>query len=278
MAKADLTDAYENAAYIPGGQEYPEHWEDAALEFRQIEQAIGRARLNLPYGPGARNALDLFLPAGPAKGVIVFVHGGYWKAFDRSYWSHFAGGATAAEWAVAMLSYSLAPEARISEITTEIAAAVDYAAGLVGGPIRVTGHSAGGHLAARMNCADTPLAATTVQRIDRIVPISPLSDLRPLMQTEMNGILRLDDDEAARESPVLAHARRGIETVVWVGGAERPAFIDQARWLEEAWPEAHSHIAPDRHHFNVIDLLHGPDGAILHSLIDDDAKGAATQL
>lgn len=277
MAKADLTDAYENGAYIPGAKDYPERWEDAALEFRQIEQAIGRARLNLPYGPAARQALDLFLPAGPAKGLIVFIHGGYWKAFDRSYWSHFARGATAAEWAVAMPSYTLAPEARIAQITTEIAAAIDYAASLVGGPIRLTGHSAGGHLVARMNCVDAPLTEATRRRIDRIVPISPLSDLRPLLQTEMNAILHLDDGEAATESPVLAQDRRGIETVVWVGGDERPAFIDQARWLEEAWPEAHGHVAPDLHHFNVIDLLHGPDGAILHSLIDDDPKRVAVR-
>jgi acetyl esterase/lipase len=268
MAKADLTEAYQNSAFIPDGDTYPDKWAEDAFDFRQVEHAIGRARLNLPYGSQERQALDLFLPAGRPVGLVVFVHGGYWMEGDRSYWSHFANGATKAGWAVAIPSYTLAPEARISNITAEIAAAIGHAASLVSGPIRLTGHSAGGHLVARMNCTDVDLPETTAARIDRIVPISPLSDLRPLMQTDMNGVLAIDAAEAEAESPVSATARRGINTQIWVGSNERPVFLDQARWLAEAWPEAEYHVADGYHHFDIIDLLHGPDGAILRSLID----------
>lgn len=245
----DWDDAYANAAYIPGGTGYPDRWAEAAAEFRSVEQALGRAMLNLRYGPGERHVWDLFFPAGRAEGVVVFLHGGYWLKFDKSYWSHLAAGPTARGWAVAMPSYTLAPEARIAEITSEAARAVTAAAERIGGPVVVTGHSAGGHLAARLVCADVRLPVA--DRIVRSVPISPLSDLRPLMNTSMNADLRIDPAEAEAESP-LFHPRPAAEVHVWVGGAERPAFLDQARWLSEAW-NAGLTVAADRHHFDVIE-------------------------
>lgn len=267
MAKADLTLDYENRAFIPGGNDYPDRWAEAAHDWREVEHAIGRARLNQPYGTGERQSFDLFYPSGRPEGLLVFIHGGYWRMFDRKDWSHFSAGATARGWAVAMPSYTLVPAARISAITQEVAATVTQAASMVAGPVVLTGHSAGGHLVARMNCADVALDAALAARIARIVPISPLSDLRPLMQTDMNADLHLDKAEAAAESPALHHNRRGIETPVWVGSDERPAFLDQARWLADAWDEARLHIAPGCHHFNVIDGLGQPDSALIEALL-----------
>ena len=258
--------AYANADFIPGGAEYPGRWAEAAREFREVEAAVGRARLNQPYGAGERRRFDLFLPAGRPEGLAVFAHGGFWHLFDRSYWSHLAAGPVARGWAVALPSYTLAPEARISEITREIAAAVEAAAALVGGPIRLTGHSAGGHLVARMACRDVPLDDGVADRLARIVPISPLADLRPLLETSMNATLRLDPQEAEAESPALHADRRGVPVTVWVGAEERPAFLDQARWLAEAWGVP-QRIAPGRHHFDVIEGLAGPDSPLTEALL-----------
>ncbi len=117
--------AYENASFIPDGAAYPERWQTEARAWREAQHDIGRARLNLAYGSTERQGLDLFLPAGRPKGLLIFIHGGYWRMFERQCWSHFAAGATARGWAVAMPSYTLAPQARIREITAEIANAVD---------------------------------------------------------------------------------------------------------------------------------------------------------
>ncbi len=262
----DLSDAYENGAYIPGAERYRETWPVKAADFRK--RLAGRARLGIAYGTGPRQRFDLFLPDGAAAGLAVFVHGGYWKALDRSDWSHLAAGPLARDWAVAMPSYTLAPEARISRITAEIAAAVAAAAGEVPGPVLIAGHSAGGHLSARMRCADVPLVDAVADRVRRVLPISPLSDLRPLMQTAMNAELRLDAAEAAAESPVLAEALRDWDTVVWVGAEERPAFLDQARWLADAWPGAALRVAPGRHHFDVVEELEVPDSPLTSALLD----------
>ena len=85
------------------------------------------------YGHGTREVLDLFMPEGAPKGLVVFVHGGYWMKFDRSYWSHLAAGAQAQGWAVAMPSYDLCPRVRIADITRQIANAVAVAAREIGG-------------------------------------------------------------------------------------------------------------------------------------------------
>ena len=269
MAKADLTQDYENGAFIENAAAYPDKWADAALAWRETENAVGRARLNLAYGQNERHKIDLFLPAGRPRGLMVFVHGGYWMKFDRKLWSHLAAGPCGAGWAVAMPSYTLAPQARISQITQEIAQSITFAATKVAGPIVLAGHSAGGHLVARMNCADVALDIGVAARIRAIAPISPLCDLRPLMQTQMNATLGLDAAEAQLESPALAKGLRDIPTHIWVGAEERPAFLDQARWLVESWPQTRCHIAPGRHHFDIIDMLLDPDSQVMRQLLQN---------
>ncbi len=145
----DWDDAYANTPYIPQGSTYPARWAERATAFREALTTAGRARTDLAYGPAPRNRLDLFLPDAACKGLVVFVHGGFWMAFDKSSWSHLAKGSLESGYAVAMPSYSLCPEARISDITQEIAVAIDHAARLVQGDIVLCGHSAGGHLVTR---------------------------------------------------------------------------------------------------------------------------------
>ena len=260
----DLSDAYANGPHIAQAGTYPPRWAEAAACYRKALSLKGRLRSGLPYGRGPRERFDLFLPDGPPEGLVVFVHGGYWMAFGREDWSHLAGGAVARGWAVALPSYDLCPDIGLSGITRQIAAAVTAAAAEVAGPIRLAGHSAGGHLVARM-LAPGMLPDPVAARIAHVMPISPLSDLRPLMQTGMNEKLRLDGVEAWAESPV-AMAPPECPVTVWVGADERPAFLDQARWLSEAW-HCDAVIDPGRHHFDVIDGLADPDSAMTRHLL-----------
>jgi alpha-beta hydrolase superfamily lysophospholipase len=255
----DWDDAYANVPHIPQGSTYPARWIERARAFRDEWTAAGRARTDLAYGPAPRNRLDLLLPDARCNGLVVFVHGGFWRAFDKSSWSHLANGSLAAGYAVAMPSYSLCPEVRISDITKEIAVAVEYAAREVPGDILLCGHSAGGHLVTRMVCEGSPLGTATASRIGRTVSISGLHDLRPLLATGMNGVLRLDQDEAERESPALLRPRPHQTVTCWVGADERPEFVRQNRLLAETWTGFDARMAvveePDRHHFDVIDGL-----------------------
>lgn len=254
----DLSDAYAVSAYIEGADAFPEMWESKAQAFR--DGLGGRARLDLNYGIRARERFDLFLPEGDPVGLAVFVHGGYWMAFDKDSWSHLAAGPLARGWAVAMPSYTLTPEARIGEITAQVARAISVAAELVAGPIVVTGHSAGGHLAARM-VDKAVLAADVAARLEQVIAISPLSDLRPLMQTLMNETLGIDAQEAAAQSPVLTVERLDVPVTVWVGADEQPSFLDQGRWLAEAWG-CDLEVPEGYHHFDVIDPLADANSAL----------------
>lgn len=255
-----LDDDYANGAYIKGGDTYFARWQRQAAAFRDVMGP--RARLGLAYGPGERQATDLFLPDTTPRGLLVFVHGGYWIEGNRDLWSHLAAGATTRGWACALPSYTLAPAARITDMVAEIAAAVTHAATLVSGPVVVTGHSAGGHLAARIGCSDGPA------NVARVVPIAPLAELAPLMQTSMNEKLRLDAAECAAQSPARLKPRDGVQAHIWVGAQERPAFLWHARLLSERWDCAWT-PDPGRHHFDVIDGLTDPLSPLMEACLGD---------
>lgn len=251
----DLSRDYMNSAFIAEGDSFYPRWQAQAAAFR--DQMGTQCRLNIPYGAGARQAFDLFLPEGTPKGLMVFVHGGYWLACGREDYSHLAAGAVARGWACALPSYTLAPEGRIGAMTQEVAQAVRAAAAMVAGPVVVTGHSAGGHLSARMGCADLDLPGVV-----RVVPISPLADLAPLTQTDMQAQLQISPAEIAGESPARLGLRAGVQAHVWVGGQERPVFLWHARLLSEHW-NCRWTVAEGRHHFDVIDGLQDPQSALM---------------
>ncbi len=267
----DWDNAYANGAHIAGGNRWPGAWVGPAEEFRATMVAAGRTRLDLPYGPAARNRFDLFLPEGKPKGLVVFVHGGYWHLLDKNFWSHLAKGSVDSGYAVALPSYTLCPENRIAGITREIASAITEAAGMVEGPLFLTGHSAGGHLVSRMMCANAPLADAVRRRIRHTVSISGLHDLRPIMKTEMNEVLHLDLAEAEAESPALLQPMEGARITCWVGAGERAEFLRQNALLANVWTglgaETAAYAEPDRHHFNVIDGLSDADHPLTRTLL-----------
>jgi len=268
---SDWEDAYANRVNIPRGESWPERWPQLAAAFREELSAAGRARLDVPYGGQPRNRFDLFMPAEAPKGLVVYVHGGYWVSFDKSSWSHLARGALAHGHAVAMPSYTLCPQIRISGITREIGAAITTAAGMVDGPIFLTGHSAGGHLATRMISATSPLGGDVRARIRNTVSISGVHDLRPMMRLAMNADLKLDDAEASAESPVLLYPMQGVRLTCWVGAGERAEFIRQNALLANIWTGLGAVTAAveeaDRHHFSVVDGLTDPEHQLMRTLL-----------
>ena len=274
MAYFKITDwesAYTSDAYIVGGDRWPQAWVEPARAFRDELAAAGRAKLDIAYGSGARNRLDLFLPAERPKGLVVFIHGGYWLELDKSYWSHLAAGSVASGYAVAIPSYTLCPDIRLGGIAREIGAAIGKAAAMIDGPIMLAGHSAGGHLATRAVCHPSPLPAAVAARIRHVVSISGLHDLRPIMRRAMNEQLRIDAAEALEESPAFLEPLENVRLTCWVGGAERAEFLRQSALLANIWTGLGAATAavvePDRHHMNVIDGLADPMHELTRTLL-----------
>ncbi|MDL2407810.1 alpha/beta hydrolase [Rhizobium calliandrae] len=255
----DWESAYTSDAYVVGGDRWPAAWVKPAEVFRDDMAKTGRAKLDLAYGPGERNRFDLFLPTERPKGLVVFIHGGYWLELDKGYWSHLAAGPVANGYAVAIPSYTLCPDIRLAGIAKEVAAAIGKAADMVDGPMVLAGHSAGGQLATRMVTTTAPLARPVQARIRHVVSISGVHDLRPIMKRAFNVHLRIDAAEAAAESPALLEPVENTRLTCWVGGAERAEFIRQNALLANIWTglgaATNAVVEPDHNHFTVLDGL-----------------------
>jgi len=253
---------------VPGATALLEALPGLAAAFR----ATANAELDIAYGPGARQVYDLFLPEGAPKGLVVFVHGGYWVMLDKNFWSHYAAGCLAHGYAVAMPSYPLAPAASIPEITASVGAAITHVAARISGPIHLVGHSAGGHLVARMITDTSPIDAGLRKRITRCVPISGLFDLRPMLRLSMNKEWKLDLPTALAESPVFQMPDPHLSVISWVGGDERPEFLRHTALLENAWTGCGCDISevvePGRHHFDIIDGLLRADHRLTRDVLE----------
>jgi arylformamidase len=226
-------------------------------------------RLDLRYGTGARQRLDIFSCGAAGAPTVVYIHGGYWQANDKEPYACLGEGLLPAGFNLALVEYTLAPAARLDAIVAEIRASVawviEHAKAHGGDPARVfvAGHSAGGHLTA-MAMADARVAGG--------VAISGIFDLEPIRLCYLNDKLRLDPAEAERNSPILHLPARAAPFVVTVGLGELPELIRQSAEYAEAWRKKGlpgRYLPLPRHeHFSILEELARPDGAILAALKD----------
>jgi arylformamidase len=221
-------------------------------------------KLDLRYGPGPKETLDLFVPAGKSRGTFVFLHGGYWRALDKSDFSFVAAPFVAQGLVVAVVNYDLCPDVTIAAIVEECKRAVAWITregrthGAHADRMVVGGHSAGGHLVAMLYLADWSRAGFAHEPFAAGVSLSGVHDLAPLVQFSFNADFRLDDAEAARMSPVRFAPRSNAPLVIAVGADETSEFIRQTRVLWDAWPANRPPgakaplVIPGRHHFSVV--------------------------
>jgi arylformamidase len=258
-ADVDYEVEYNNRARVPENPAIIAGWSRDAAAYRDAHQSRPKV---IAYGPGERNRIDLFSGDG-AGPIVVFIHGGYWQALDGSFFSHLAGGLNVHGIDVAVPSYDLCPVVSIAEIIGEMRAASRELAKL-GRPLVVSGHSAGGHLAA---C----LLATDWRAFDASLPEAPVSaayaisglfDLRPLVRTSINTALKLDEASAKAVSPLFwkAPVRGTLDAVV--GGNESAEYLRQSRSIVDAWGESGIETrfatVPDANHFTAIAPLADP--------------------
>lgn len=261
---------YDNRAHVADAEQILEAWKTSASAFRDAMLLRLSCELGCRYGDKERNTYDMFFPEAEAKGLVIYIHGGYWRALDQSFFSHLSVGPLAHGWMVAVPSYTLAPQAKISEITTEIAQAISHLASKYKGPIRLIGHSAGGHLVSRMLCDDNLLEDAVYSRIENTVAVSGLFDLRLLSETTINDDLRLDTAEIAKESTVNYKPRKGVRLACLVGGSELPEFQRQNELLEN-WNSEDANVRfitdQGKNHFTVIEPLADPKSLLTTVLL-----------
>jgi arylformamidase len=265
----DYEAEYNNRARVPEHPCLIAGWARDAQAWRESGQKLFHT---ISYGPGARNTIDVF-PSRNQGDIVVFIHGGYWQALDGSFFSHLAAGLNAHGVSVAIPSYDLCPQVSIENIIAQMRMAA-RALARPGRRLVVSGHSAGGHLAA---C----LMATDWRSIDPALPedlvkaaytISGLFDLGPLLKTSVNNELGLDEAAARQASPLFwpMPSHGSLDAVV--GGDESAEYFRQSRTIVDAWGRAGFETGfaevPGANHFTAIAPLADPNSLMTLRLLE----------
>jgi arylformamidase len=263
---------YNNRARVPEHPQILEGWASASALTR--EKSV--CDLDVPYGSGAGETLDIFRTTRADAPVLVYIHGGYWRALDKRDQSFVAASFTDAGALVVVPNYALCPAVSVEHITLQMVRAVAWvyrnAARYGGNPkhIVVAGHSAGGHLAAMMLSCDWPAFAPDLppRVVKAALSISGVFDLEPLRHAPfLAPDLKLTPASVRKLSPAGFPSPAGMLYAV-VGAEESEEFIRQNELIRQAWGAATVPVCetvPGTHHMNVLRELADP-GARVHRL------------
>jgi len=258
LSQEALDSGLNNGSAVAGSGNMVEGWEKLSADMR----ARYGAHLDLQYGPRERNRID-FLKAAPNAPTLLFIHGGYWQMRSKSAFTLFAAGPMAHGINVALIGYTLAPDATLEQIVAEIHTGIDYLAGRLpelGADAKrlvASGWSAGGHLTAM---------AMMNPHIKGGVAISGIYDLEPIRHSYLNVKLGLDEAMSKRNSPMLLTTDATKPLALTVGGAELPLLRKQTADFaghrgKSGSPVAYEEI-PGTNHFTIMDEMVSPTGRI----------------
>jgi len=252
---------YNNRARIPDHPAILKHWFDSSARARERHLDM----VECEYGTGPRERLDVFPPQKAGAPILVYLHGGYWRALDKRDQSFIAPAFLDAGAMVVLPDYALCPEVTIEQITLQMVQALAWvyrhASAYGGNPDRIVvcGHSAGGHLATMLLACDWLSVAPDlpVDLVKSVVSISGLYDLEPLRHAPfLSDDIKLTEISARHVSPVHMAAPKGVLVTV-VGGDESEEFFRQATLIAKAWngTVVGAISVPGCNHMNVVHEL-----------------------
>ncbi|MGJ7527800.1 alpha/beta hydrolase [Variovorax sp. GB1P17] len=270
-----LEGMYNNLARVKDHLAYFERWARESAKARDTLPS----RIDLPYGDGPNETLDIFPAPVPDAPVLVFIHGGYWRAMDKSQHSFIAPAFNDRGVCVVVPNYALCPgpveqPVTVPDILLQMVHALAWTwrhvAAYGGDPSRITvaGHSAGGHMAAALLACDWKAVAPDLPAhlVRNALSISGLYDLRPLQRTPfLENVLHLTDADALRASPALWPAPSRGKLYAVAGGSESPEFIRHNTMIREAWGQNTvpvCEVLPGLNHFGVVDAIADPAHAL----------------
>ncbi len=245
---------------------------DAIFESWKARAAATRAKLkftaDIHYGPHRREVLD-FYPAENARGCVVFIHGGYWLSFSKVDTSWVAKGFVGQGLSVALINYPLCPEVKIADIRTSCAKAFAYLYKTVlseseRNAVVVTGHSAGGYLAAAHLVENWVAHGLPENPLAGVIALSGVFDVAPLIQTSLNTELRLDEVQARALNLNLVQLQVKAKLALTVGERESTEFHRQSSELAKSWATLSPQVidVAGTNHFTIVDELAAPGGVL----------------
>ncbi|MDP8996327.1 MAG: alpha/beta hydrolase [Pseudomonadota bacterium] len=252
---------------IPGTPDIFASWKARSLATQKRLKHVS----DIPYGPNKREVMD-FYPAENSKGCVVFIHGGYWVGFSKFETSFVAEGFVEQGLSVALLNYPLCPEVKIADIRTSCARAfVQLYTKVLNAAERekivVTGHSAGGYLAAAYLAEDWAARGLPENPIKGVVSLSGVFDVTPLIRTSLNHDLRLDEAQAKALNLISIAPRCKAKLALVVGEKESSEFHRQSSDLAKSWASLNPQVlnVAKANHFTMVDRL-ATKGDVLNRL------------
>lgn len=256
-------------------QSYLERWEQASAAARKLPNA----KLDLAYGPGATDKVDIFMPtgAGPHP-VMVYYHGGFWRLFSKNDRAFLAPSVNAAGVILVTVEYALCPTVTIDELIAQCRRALVWVSRNIaahgGNPDRlyIAGESAGGHIAAMMASTDWQAEGVSpAPSVRAALAISGVYDLEPLVHTYLQPDLRFTKDQVERNSPIRLARKSPTQMMLAVGLDESAEFQRQLTAYSDAFAAAgvrHDVVrCGGRNHFSILDCLSEPRHMLYLSLM-----------
>lgn len=202
-------------------------------ESRRIKKCY-RHSLDQNYGALDLQTMDVFPSKVDHSPILVFIHGGYWRALDKSTYSFVAEPFVKNNMTVCIVNYRLMPAVDMETLLNDINKAISWirreAFRYNGNPDRIilSGHSAGGHLALMAYLMDESLRSG----IKGICSLSGIFDLAPIKNSYLNEVLQLDNNDVDNYS--LSNKDLSVikcPVLLSVGAGETDFFIDQSKSL-----------------------------------------------
>lgn len=261
-------------AAVPGFQAYLDEAATRSLAARQTLPCV----LDVRYGDGPLQTLDVFSADGEDLPVHVFIHGGFWRGLDKGIYSEIAQPIVASGAVAILVNYDLCPAVTVDDIVQQILSCVAWiyreTPRYGGDPHRISlsGHSAGAHLAAMTLYHDWDGDGLPMDLIKAVVLISGIYDLASVPHLSVNEEIQLTEDQARRNSVMSAEPRVNCRALV-TAGAEEPRLwvqqsLDYARWLTRAGLVTRYLELPDEHHFSITDRLAQADHPLTKAMLE----------
>ncbi len=268
---ADYESAYNPRVAVP---EFNDHFERWKKRSAQAQQTLAvRAYNDVAYGPDPMQKLDIYRAKGESQALLIYIHGGYWRALDKSIQSFVAPPFVQRGVTVASINYALCPAVHVQDIVLQVlqACAWLYRNGPNFGAPRdrlfVSGHSAGGHLTAIALAALWPKFSPDLpgKVVQGGLSISGVYDVEPVMNTpSVNIDVQLTPSEARRVSPVYMPPATNAPLYTAVGGKEQEGFREQNRLIRTKWKSVikDDFPCPEDNHFTILDRFADPQSAL----------------
>jgi len=281
--RAGLDAAYDNARKIPVDTlaQYRRRWAEQSAHARKSIPCD----LDIPYGSGSGERLDIFRPKQPGLSPVqIYIHGGYWISNDKADCSYVALGFVAAGFCTVVVNYGLVPTIDMREQVRQARNAVTWVAANIEkyggdpGRIYVTGHSAGGHLAVMLLAASEPVAAG----LAGVTSLSGLYDLEPVRLSFVNEKLSLRPQDVVALSPIHCKPRAAsARLLLTIGENEGEEWIRQMNDFADRWrssmPHVQTRVLPGTDHFSMRAALDDADSSVSRLIREHMGAGKPRQ-